>query len=156
MVAPAFTAQNVKNKIYMKFGSKFYQLIFSIICLLMLHNCGFNKVSNFFNSSPKENISDTEFVEGSDDIPLFSSLKKFGEEGVDFDSASGSISSLIYESSADLNKVRNFYVKTMPQMGWRIHQNGKKKLVFHRQKQKLEIELIVENGKNLVKFFILE
>ena len=125
-------------------------------CLLMLQNCGFDKVGNFFNYSPKEITQDTEFVEGSDDVPLFSSLKKFGEEDVDFDSASGSISSLIYESSVNLDEVRNFYIKTMPQMGWKIHQNGKKKIVFYRQKQKLEIELTKENGKNLVKFFILE
>ena len=44
----------------------------------------------------------------------------------------------------------------MPQMGWRINQNGQKKIVFYRQQQKLEIELIAENGKNLVKFLILE
>ncbi len=144
----------------MRFSSKFCKLIFSNIFLLagllMLQNCGFDKVSNFFNHSPKEITQDTEFVEGSDDVPLFSSLKKFGEEDVDFDSASGSISSLIYESSVNLDEVRNFYIKTMPQMGWRIHQNGKKKIVFYRQKQKLEIELTKENGKNLVKFFILE
>jgi hypothetical protein len=139
----------------MRFSSKFCKLIFPLLCLFMLQNCGFDKVSNFFNSSPKA-INQTEFVEGSDDVPLFSSLKKFDEEDVDFDSASGSISSLIYESSDNLEQVRNFYLKTMPQMGWRIHQNGKKKIVFYRQKQKLEIELINENGKNLAKFFILE
>ncbi len=144
----------------MRFSSKFCKLIFSNIFLLagllMLQNCGFDRVGNFFNHSPKETTQDTEFVAGSDDVPLFLSLKKFGEEDVDFDSASGSISSLIYESSVNLDEVRNFYIKTMPQMGWKIYQNTKKKIVFHRQKQKLEIELTKENGKNLVKFFILE
>ena len=142
----------------MRFSSKFCKLIFSLLCLLMLQSCGFNKVKDLFGFSGKENS--TEFVEGSDDIPLFSSLSKYGEEDVDFDSASGSISSLIYQSLVDLDKVRNFYIKTMPQMGWKIAQNGKRKIIFYRreqkQEQKLEIELSKENGKNLVKFFILE
>ncbi len=134
-----------------KAGVKGIILTSIILLALLTTSCQFNP----FNHHQQEATKSTEFIAGSD-IPLFVSLTKFGEENLDFDSASGSISSLIYESGADLNKVRIFYIKTMPQMGWRIHQNGEKKIVFYRQKQKLEIELTKENNKNLVKFFILE
>jgi hypothetical protein len=140
----------------MRFNVKIFPVLGILTCLFILQNCSLNKVHSFFNSDQKENISDTEFVENSDDVPLFAALKKFGEEDVDFDSASGSISSLIYESEVDFDQVKNFYIKTMPQMGWKISQNSKRKIIFYRQKQKLEIELIVQKGRNLVKFFILE
>lgn len=153
MVAPASIAQNVKNKINMK-------LIPVIIIALLIASCSHDKIGSIFKSDQNQasqlNQENIKFIEGSDDIPLFSPLVKVEEGDVDFDSTSGSVSSLIYESTVCPNKVRKFYVETMPQMGWRLRKNSQRKIIFYRQNQKFEIELVKENNRNLVKFLIVE
>ncbi len=95
-----------------------------------------------------------EFVQGSEDIPLLVEMEKMFDESLGFDSASGSIMSSSYESKIALNKVKNFYAKTLPQMGWKLVTTEPKKLAFEREKEKLEIEFSSQKKKNVVKFFI--
>ena len=95
-----------------------------------------------------------EFVQGSEDIPLLEKMDKMFDEGLGFDSAAGSIMSSSYESKIDLEKVRSFYAKTLPQMGWKLLKNDSKKSVFEREKEKLEIEFLTQEKKQVVKFFI--
>lgn len=95
-----------------------------------------------------------DFVQGSEDIPLLVEMEKMFDESLGFDSASGSIMSSSYESKISLEKVGNFYRKTLLQMGWKLVSSDSKKLAFERENEKLEIELLQQNGKNVVKFFI--
>ncbi|MSP33466.1 MAG: hypothetical protein EXR06_01010 [Rickettsiales bacterium] len=102
-------------------------------------------------------ISTTSFVAGSKDIPLAAGLNKVSDEDLDFDSASGSIIAITYKSSDDLQKVKDFYTKTLPQLGWKNLKNNQPKvelLRFKRDKEKLEIEFLNYNGDDLVKFFV--
>ena len=105
------------------------------------------------STSPSAN----QFVAGSKDIPLASGLNKISDDGLDFDSASGSIIAVTYKSSEDLQKVREFYLKTLPQLGWKNLKNDQQSvdmLKFKRDSEKLEIELLNYNGDDLVKFFV--
>ncbi len=105
------------------------------------------------NAIMAEKVSE-DFVQGSEDIPLLLAMEKMFDEGLGFDSSAGSIMSSSYETKISLEKVRNFYAKTLPQMGWKLAKKDKKKSVFKRENDKLEIEFGVQNNKNVVKFFI--
>jgi hypothetical protein len=96
----------------------------------------------------------TDFVQGSEDIPLLNGLEKMFDESLGFDSPSGSIMSSSYESNMPLENIKKFYGKTLPQMGWNLKKIEPSKLSFEREKENLEIELIKQNEKNIVKFFI--
>ncbi len=96
----------------------------------------------------------TDFVQGSEDIPLLNGMEKMFDEGLGFDSSSGSIMSSSYKAEIPLENVKKFYSKTLPQMGWALKKSEPLKLSFEREKENLEIELIKQNEKNIVKFFI--
>ena len=76
------------------------------------------------------------------------------EESLGFDSDLGSIISSSYETKIELKKVRNFYLKTLPQMGWVLVKNIENSASFRREKEKLEIEFVKQDDKKLVRFFI--
>ncbi len=98
------------------------------------------------------------FVEGSKDIPLAKNLTKLSDDPVEFDIASGSVISASYKSNKDLQKIRQFYLETLPQMGWNQVIKDKKTashiIRFKRDNEKLEIEFVDKDGEKLVKFFI--
>ncbi|MBU6339505.1 MAG: hypothetical protein KGQ36_06025 [Rickettsiales bacterium] len=94
------------------------------------------------------------FVNGSEDIPLVKGLTQTNDENLGFDSSSGSISSTTYKSEIDLERIKNFYVKTLPQMGWKLIKNKIGQITLVRDKEKLEIGFVNENGDDLVKFLI--
>ncbi len=105
------------------------------------------------NAIMAEKVSE-DFVQGSEDIPLLVEMEKMFDEGLGFDSPAGSIMSSSYETKISLERVRNFYAKTLPQMGWKLVKKDEKKSVFKRENEKLEIEFAIQNNKNVAKFFI--
>ncbi len=96
----------------------------------------------------------TDFVQGSEDIPLLKGMEKIFDESLGFDSPSGSIMSSSYESNMPLENIKKFYGKTLPQMGWNLKKTEPSKLSFKREKENLEIEFIKQDKKNIIKFFI--
>lgn len=98
-----------------------------------------------------------EFVEGTDDIPLADGMQKIdGEENLNFDLPSGNIIAISYRSDSKLNEIKDFYIDTLPQMGWVSVDNdiaSNSKINFKRDGEKLEIEFVKEKGGNMVKFY---
>lgn len=109
---------------------------------------------NVEHAEPFKYKVSTDFVQGSEDIPLLVGMNKMLDESLGFDSDSGSIMASSYETKIDLEKVHAFYKKTLPQMGWKLTKSDMAKLSFKREKEKLEIELVNHNGKDIVRFFI--
>ncbi len=101
----------------------------------------------------EEKVSE-EFVQGSEDIPLLVTMEKISEDSLGFDSDSGSIMSSSYQTKSDLKKVRSFYSRTLPQLGWKMIEDSESQSNFKRDNEKLEIEFTNQNGKNIVRFFI--
>jgi hypothetical protein len=96
-----------------------------------------------------------DFVQGSEDLPLLVGMEKIFEESLGFDSASGSIMSSSYETKISAEKIKSFYQKTLPQMGWKMKKTDSKKLAFKRENENLEIEISSkDNEKSVAKFFI--
>lgn len=94
------------------------------------------------------------FVQGSEDIPLLVGMEQINNEGLGFDTASGSIMSSSYEVLIDFDKIKDFYMQTLPQIGWQVSKNFQDKLSFTREKEKLEINFIKENDVDVVRFLI--
>ncbi len=126
----------------------------SLILLLPLaFSCGFFGLKNKHHLEFEEKTN-MRFVEGSQDIPLAKDLEKIPEENLSFDSLGGNIISISYKNSASKTKVKDFYVKTLPQMGWKMKASKKLEaldsLHFARDEEKLEIEFVNNN----VRFFV--
>ena len=119
---------------------------------------GFNKGE--FERAKKSILSRYEknmmngYVNGSEDIPLVKKLVQIDSGHLGFDSSSGSISMTTYRSWEDLDKVKDFYIRTLPQLGWRLLEERMEGLIFLRGKEKVEITFVNENGDDLVKFFV--
>lgn len=94
------------------------------------------------------------FIDENYDIPLLVAMEKLSKDNVGFDSASGSILSIAYVTDLEVEKVRDFYLKTLPQMGWFLKANNMKKSILKRENEKLEIEFSTQGGRNVVRFFI--
>jgi hypothetical protein len=135
---------NVKNKIMQK-----------ILSLLLISFLTFSCTNTFHNSEnfAEEKVS-SDFVQGSEDVPLLVGMEKISDDSLGFDSPAGSIMASSYETKSDLERIKNFYQKTLPQMGWDLKKSDIAKLKFERDKEKLEIEFVNQNGQDLVRFFL--
>lgn len=127
------------------------------LSLVVISFLTFSCLENFQKSEiveePTEEASQ-DFVQGSEDIPLLVGMEKISDDSLGFDSSVGSIMASSYETKTDLEKIKNFYLKTLPQMGWNLKENNVGKLSFEREKEKLEIEFVNQDGRDLVRFFI--
>jgi len=126
--------------------------------LFFVCSCSFFKTANNQEFEMQKG-SPVQFVEGSQDIPLATGLtKSANDDDLGFDSIGGSVISIAYKNEGEKDGVKDFYLKTLPQLGWKIVKANEfsslDTLDFMRDKEKLEIEFITENQMNLVKFFV--
>lgn len=95
-----------------------------------------------------------DFVHGSEDIPLLKEMEGVLGSSLGFDTESGSIIHTDYIISGGLEHAREFYIETLPQMGWSLENELIEKIIFQRDSETLEIEFINFNGEDIVKFFL--
>ena len=99
-----------------------------------------------------------DFVQGSEDIPLLVEMERIYESSIGFDTESGSIINSSYLLSttipSGLDHAKEFYIDTLPQMGWSLEKEMLEKITFKRDNETLEIEFVNYNGENIVKFFL--
>lgn len=118
-----------------------------ILALFFCFSC------QFFTNQPKQQIFPAEFVEGSQDIPLAHGLTKIEDDSLTFDSLTGNVLSISYKIDGNPKNVKDFYIKTLPQMGWKKakgHDQEDLDVVdFRRDNERLEIEF----NKNIIRFY---
>lgn len=130
-----------------------------ILTLFSLSSCDLLKKSSKNNDKKEFELQqiNMQFVEGSQDIPLAKGLEKIEDESLTFDSFNGNVLSISYKTKQDLEEIRDFYLKTLPQMGWKIVKNQRPTSIevvdFERENEKLEIEFVNKDGQDLVKFY---
>lgn len=132
--------------------------ILILVPFFLLFSCSYldqldKKIQKFVHKDDKEIVASNDFVQGSEDIPLVVGMEKISDGALGFDSASGSIISSSYSSKIDEKKVRNFYLKTLPQMGWNTSHHNENSIKFKREKEALEIEFAKEEKMQVVRFF---
>lgn len=150
MVAQLFIATIVKNNCLVKM--KNFLKIAVILSLTTLFSC--SKEESTTTSHKSEHEISQDFVQGSEDIPLLISMEKIQDEGLGFDSPSGSIMTSSYESTLSKTKIAKFYTKTLPQMGWTLDSSESDTLKFTRENEELEIDLSTQDHKTVIRFLI--
>jgi hypothetical protein len=156
MAARAFIVQLVRGDMK-KILSLILLTIFTCSCEdFSLQNLkkSFSKNLESIAKKDREIVASEEFAQGSEDVPLLLGMEKIYEDSIGFDSNSGSIVSSTYTSDLDQKAVRDFYIKTLPQMGWKIVKNLETKVAFKRDKENLDIEFLKEGDKEVIRFFI--
>ncbi len=91
------------------------------------------------------------FVEELGDVPLMPGLRLVEDAGVAFDAPAGRIVEAVAVGRVAPARVREFYARTLPQLGWR----GEGGTVFRREAEILRIELREDGGEVTVRFFLL-
>jgi hypothetical protein len=86
-----------------------------------------------------------DFVNGLDDIPLYSGMSGVDDTFVIFDKVDGRYVYSEIEGQATLKKVKNFYEIILPNLGWSVA----KKNFYQRGQETLEIKF--ETEKNITK-----
>lgn len=119
-----------------------------ITALFFLSSCAI--IGDYFKSDKLQ--SSGEFVLGSEDIPLAKGMKRIFEESLGFDSHSGSILSLSYKIKADDSDVKDFYLDTLPQLGWKNLPSKNHQLSFKRENEKLEMDFISKGEYVIIEF----
>jgi hypothetical protein len=93
------------------------------------------------------------FVAGIDDMPLMPGLTQLTDRNVVFDAPSGRIVEAYAEGGVARDAVRNFYARTLPQLGWR----GQGADSYVREGETLRLEFPAARGganRVLVRFFL--
>lgn len=96
----------------------------------------------------------SEYVFGTEEIPLLDGLEIIEEESTNFDTISGHIAISIYSTEINLKDIKKFYTTTLPQLGFAVVKDEKRKISYSRNDDQLEISFTNEEDKILVKFLI--
>ena len=91
------------------------------------------------------------FIEGSEDLPLAPMLTPVEEGSVIFDSPSGRIVEAIAYGSTSRDIVRDFYAKTLPELGW----ESTDQTHYHRDGERLVIDFFGNDGALNVRFTLV-
>jgi hypothetical protein len=150
-----FSSKELKTK------NKFMKLIkiFSIVTLLFSSSCSYFQHQKYDKKSDivleeKPQISEKEYILGTDDIPLFSNLNLMEEDSSSFDTMDGTITISKYSSESKIELIKYFYLQALPQLGWKLDKNTSNLTSFKRENDKLEIRFSRSNKNIYVRFFI--
>lgn len=96
-------------------------------------------------------LSKQQYVTGTEDLPLFGGFKEVKEENISYDSVDGRIiDATFYSNGADVNEVRKFYEKTLPQLGW----VKKQYQIYNRDGETLKLNILDEGKRVRLQFII--
>ena len=93
---------------------------------------------------------DAAFVPGVEDLPLMTGLTASADDLVVFDKPEGRIVEARATGRITLAAIAEFYVRTLPQLGWR-RDGG---LSFSREDEQLDIVIETSGGTSIVLFRI--
>lgn len=85
--------------------------------------------------------ADDSFIDGMEDVPLAPGFVQAQADTISF----GGVDShfleavLVSENESAINTYRQYYLETLPQLGWKLSQEQNFKLVFYRGEETLEI-----------------
>ena len=133
--------------------------IFFVFVLLTFFSCTprtHNNNSPFLSDNTIEAQPEKakQYVFGSDDIPLFNGLQLLEDDSSSFDTTMGSIVISKYLGDFRADMVKDFYLKTLPQLGWKKVVNRANDISFKRGDDKLEIKFGYASKGLYVRFFL--
>ena len=83
-----------------------------------------------------------QFIEGFEDIPLHSNMYQLIDNDITFNNEeTGYIETNLHaKKKLNFEEFKKFYLETLPQFGWNLHQNTNNKLIFYRENNILEFQ----------------
>ena len=109
--------------------------IFFVLSILAIFACSSQESAK--NISENSNINqEKQFVLGTNDVPLFTGLEFVEEDSANFDTMLGNIVISKYVGDFKLKPVKDFYLQTLPQLGWILVDNKDDKISFKREKDR--------------------
>ncbi len=90
------------------------------------------------------------FIEGLGDIPIYKEMDYVEDSLILFDKVDGRYVSTKTKGKYSKKEVKEFYFKTLPNLGWKIQ----KKNFFDRDGERLEIKFYDEEDETIVLFKI--
>ncbi len=133
------------------------KILLVFIISFLISSCS-TKVEYQENSDVAQIRDSSGYVFGADDIPLFLGLEMIEEESTNFDTISGNIAISSYFSNSSLEEVKDFYLVTLPQIGFKLKDSIGKDvehaLFYKRNSDSLEISFRKDDDELLVKFLI--
>ena len=97
------------------------------------------------------NLSATDrFLRGINDLPLMPGLYEDLGASVVFDKPNGRIIVALARGTQSMEAIRNFYIQTLPQLGWKNIRGG----IFERRGERLILTINEENNTTSVKFSV--
>jgi len=89
------------------------------------------------------------FIEGMEDIPLVPNLIQDKPDNFSFGNEETRIVEAYFKSEElTSGKVENFYLETLPQLGWMFNGKSKNTLIFKRNQE--ELDIITESKNPLI------
>ena len=94
------------------------------------------------------NAQATTFIDGLEDVPLMEGVTQIQKDTISFGNEESRFVEVYFTSSRiGFKAIENFYVKTLPQLGWTFQGKSGNTLLFYREKEMLEI--VKESAKPL-------
>jgi hypothetical protein len=90
------------------------------------------------------------FMTGIDDLPLMPGLVEDQDAGMVFDKPDGRIVEAVAVGNKSEDAVREFYARTLPQLGWRRLEDN----VFQREQEQLSLAFERDGADIVVRFSI--
>lgn len=89
------------------------------------------------------------FAHGFEDLPIMPELKQVDDHQMKFDTPSGRIIEAVFTGEqATQASVKEFYLKTLPQLGWKVKKEGTQNFSFSRDDE--ELRFTVENSSPIL------
>ena len=101
------------------------------------------------------NVSSEDFLDCIEDIPLVNKLYEKKDSCFYFDSDEGRVANVEAEGNIRKDRILNFYLEVLPQLGWEINTDDSYDNVikFNRGKELLNVSVHENNKESLVIFF---
>ncbi|MEM6782077.1 MAG: hypothetical protein AAF569_09470 [Pseudomonadota bacterium] len=92
------------------------------------------------------------FFESLYDVPVMPGLVEIDDYALSFDAPQGRVAeaAALVDSGVQITEIMNFYMKSLPQLGWA----GNSQNTYIREDERLTISAEVHNGKNVVLFLL--
>lgn len=94
------------------------------------------------------NANATTFIDGLEDVPLMNGVSQIQKDTISFgNEESRFVEAYLTSSKIGFKSIENFYIKTLPQLGWTYQGKDANTLLFYRENEMLEI--VKESSKPL-------
>ncbi len=128
--------------------------IFFVLSIFTISSCNLIDLAKNSSNNQQAISPEKQYVLGTSDVPLFAGLGFIEEDSANFDTMIGNIVISKYVGDFKLKTVKEFYLQTLPQLGWVLVDNKTETMSFKREKDKLEIKLSYASKGLYVRFLV--